>query len=834
MKRCLETEITLGSIGDLFDELEQIFPIDKHKPKIINKAKTRKQIFNYILPELVKYYNKLPYLIEKIDNDNIIKQLNIEKWQKALELISSILRPILSNTFVLKTLKKVDTSSGNYIMNVITYKDEKTDYSEKKITFEELEEYQKSISELLMTYQNTQISINLSPFLMIENDKLHFYKRTRAAGYEYYSILDNSVSIIETKKKFNHAVYKTGRKGDLQTLFWTEVLPSVNELNGIRANIPTEDLDHFVGRKKQIKKIKEEIIEIPNQNGFVYGVGGVGKTALMLQVSRELYEEKNKDNVYFDNIIWVSAKTNYYNYMLNITEPRERGFESLDHIFSVILRFFEYEDAEEYSFEEKQDLVLELFEENKTFLILDNFETIAATISKNEAKKIIQFFEIDVKRRLRTKPDYFKVIVTSRSLIPTGFHQIELEGLDLRESKQLMKNIYKRYKSLKPELTEEQKEEINKVTHGVPIIIKHCIAQIFEFNRPFNDVISKLSNAINLIEFSFAEIFNLLNKDECQLRIIILLEIINYPLIIRQIADILEIDEYRIENKIPDLINYQCIERINHRLEEKFMINEKVSLFTKNLVQKNSELEKSIRDKITSNYTLEKRMDYTTDELFILNVFTNYLSEKKFLDAEIFIKEQLGKKPNSILLKYHYAKYLKDQKREIETAIQILKDVSRTECNNPNMLKLLLSCYMTLDIPTYDEASIYVNELKDCVESNDIDTKLEMAEFYVKWSTFIKLKRDADPIREIVRQQQYKELANKAISILNSIKNKTHKFYYLFAHSYFNLWDYENSLKMIENAIELIEENPAYYSTYTYLRKLILSKKSQYSKKSRF
>jgi hypothetical protein len=176
-----------------------------------------------------------------------------------------------------------------------------------------------------------------------------------------------------------------------------------------------------------------------------------------------------------------------------------------------------------------------------------------------------------VKRHLKKKPENFKVIVTSRKLIPSGFRQIQLEGLDLIASKQLMKKMFARYKnSHQPDLTDEQRDEIHKVTYGIPIIIKHCLGQIYEFNRSFNDVVRGLSKASSkVIEFSFKEVINLLKRDEHSLKILILLELIKKPLIIRQISDILEIDEVEIENKLPDLISFQCVDRINIGIEEK-------------------------------------------------------------------------------------------------------------------------------------------------------------------------------------------------------------------------------------------------------------------------
>ena len=827
MKECLGKTFILGAIGKLLDDLEKILPPDSTKPRIIKKAQVGKRLLDYVIPEISKYATKIERLRSAVESNYGELDLDINVWQKALEMLIDTVTPIVSQVFVLESLEQVDTTSGNYIVRVRTYANGVVDVSQKIIPVEELEEYESNTSALVMNRQGSQIFIGTFPFLVIKDDKLYYYKRTRAAGYEYHSICDSCAHVVQTKRKFNHSVFKTGGKGAQQSLFWTEVLPSDNEKSGIKANIPTEGPVEFIGRKKQITRIKEEIIEIPNQNGIVFGLGGVGKTALMIRLSHELYEEENREKALFDNMVWITAKRNYYNPTSDFVETRQPQFESLDAVISTILSFFEFSDLEEYGFEDKKGFLLELLTENRVLLVLDNFET----IPEGEADAIIRFFEVEIKRSLRKKPENFKVIITSRKQIPGGLHQVELTGLSLRESKQLMKSLYKQYTGPSPDLSDEQKEMLHQATFGTPILIKHCFGQIYEYNKPFDAVIRNLSTIPNkAVEFSFEEILKLLKSDDCQLEMILLLELINCPLLIRQIVDILARDEYEIEIRIPPLVNYQCVRRINQGRQEKYAINDEIRILTRRLVQENAGLAQNIRQKITRNFTVEKQMDYSTEELGILSIFNSYLSEKDYLGAERFIKDELKENPQLILLKFHYAKFLKEQKREIEEAIQILEDIREPGNNHPSILRLLVSCYMSLDVPNYDRASVYVQQIES-VPVEDEDLRLQVAEFYVRWSISIKMNRDIspDPIEEMLRQQRYKELASKALVILNQIKHKTHEVYYLLAQSYFNLWDYQNALTMINEAIRLCQEDPSYYQSYTYLQKLILKQQAKYS-----
>jgi GTPase SAR1 family protein len=167
-----------------------------------------------------------------------------------------------------------------------------------------------------------------------------------------------------------------------------------------------------VGRKQQIALIMDEVILIPN-NGIVYGPGGVGKTALLIELSKQLFEEPASEAAHFKNIIWVSAKRDYYDPILDRKEAREPQFQSLDNVLTAFLMFQGFEDAKGYSPADKKWLVLESLRDERTLLILDNFESVA----RDGQDEIIRFFSVEAKQVLRDKPDYLKVLITSRSMV---------------------------------------------------------------------------------------------------------------------------------------------------------------------------------------------------------------------------------------------------------------------------------------------------------------------------------------------------------------------------------------------------------------------------------
>ncbi len=840
MKECLGQTITTGPLGQLWDDLETLFPSDSEGARIVNKAELKRDFLRKVIPQIAHYASKPHDVIEQgLSRTGEFPHIQIAMWKQALIQVSELLEPFFLNPIVFRGISNRDPISDEFIVEVRNYRDGVLIRTFERVQRIE-DEYERKSSELVT---NEGLRIHLYPFLLVRDDALFSYRRTLSSGYEYYSVLLDRIYVDSTKKKFSQTLFQVGSK---QELFWTDVLPMQSPVNGIRANIPDEGPYEFVGRRKQISQIKEEIINIVNENGIVYGPGGIGKTALIIQVTKELYAEKDVENVLFDNIIWVSAKSNFYDYMFDTIEEREPQVKSLDSILFAILRFFDLGSLEEYSFEDRKELTMEFLMDNRILLIVDNFESIPPA----EAGKIVEFFGTKVKKALRLKPYNFKIILTSRELVPSGFRQIELLGLDKGDSKRLIDSLFKRYRATRVPLTDEQKTVLLEQTKGIPILIKHCIARVYEYNEPFDAVVRGLPRySANIVQFSFKEILEQLEKgdDRIPLRILILLEIVEMPMMIRQIVDILQVQEHAVEEKIPLLLGFECIKRVNQDNQEKYLINDAIRLLTKSLVKEHRDLTQEIRQSYYRNFSFDKQLDYTSEEEDVLDVFEGYIKHREFADAEAFIKKELKKRPNSVLLNFYYARYLKNRRNESDSAIKILEGLRDITGNHPLILKLLFSCYAESSIPRFESADNLIGQIQfnlgDYLE-DDFDFQIEMARFYVRWSASIKNTRGIDRYEENQRRSKYKELAHKALdilvtleSLLNQKKPKNisfsrHEIYYRMAECHYNLWDYDRALKMIDKAIALAQDNMNFASEddYRAFRKYIQSTSDFYAR----
>jgi hypothetical protein len=416
---------TLDSIGDLLDDIERIVPPDGRRGRTIIKRNAKKPLLEYVFPEFAKYEARIAEI--RNSESDILESADDAIWVRALAMLVALLTPLRSLSFRVGNIVRLQADSDKFVVQLITYRNGQASTREVYRDYADLSGDRLETYEINASSREDDAWLDIFPFVTIKNEQVYFYTRTRAMGYQYNPAFGSLVHVEPTKRRFSHAALDATIASDRQMLFWTRVAPAVSGA-GVRANIPPHDPTDFVGRKQQITTIMEEVIQIPNENGLLHGPGGVGKTALLIELSRKLFEEGLPANAPFKNIIWVSAKRDYYDPTLDAIEEGSQQFKTLDQIFLAILEFHGFEEPDQYTRDEQKWLVLEFFEEQKTLLILDNFET----ISQSAQEEIVRFFGTELKRYLIHKPDNSKVLLTSREVVPSGFHQVQLKGLDKR------------------------------------------------------------------------------------------------------------------------------------------------------------------------------------------------------------------------------------------------------------------------------------------------------------------------------------------------------------------------------------------------------------------
>lgn len=172
-------------------------------------------------------------------------------------------------------------------------------------------------------------------------DELYILRCKIAHIREYFSILDLS-NLFENTNKIAFFLEEWGKDflniiSSLNENPRDVVIPlpiefisdEIDNLN-VPNNMPTPDYEYeggFVGRDDDIKRLTSLLEGDLHRVVTISGAGGVGKTALALQVIRELVK---KSKSIFDGIVWLSAKETKLSCVgIEIVEPTVKSYEQL-------------------------------------------------------------------------------------------------------------------------------------------------------------------------------------------------------------------------------------------------------------------------------------------------------------------------------------------------------------------------------------------------------------------------------------------------------------------------------------------------------------------------
>jgi tetratricopeptide (TPR) repeat protein len=310
------------------------------------------------------------------------------------------------------------------------------------------------------------------------------------------------------------------------------------EKSSLLANLPRRP--YFVGREAEAATILQSLQ--PSSRTFIVGIegiGGVGKSALAIEVSHRCVE-----NDLFQSVIWISAKEAVLT--LHGIEPIIPEAKSLSDILITIGTSLGNPTIGNLSIQDQIRRAYNLLARQTTLLVLDNFES----LSRSEQHDILDF--------LRRSPITLKVIVTSRERVTEG-QIIRLQGLSFEESNALLE-WDARQKNI--QLTRDQNKYLVDLTGGLPLALLWVHGQIAVLGYSVTQVLDKLSldADIPILQYCFNHSWNLLrHHNEKKLLFVLAL----HPDSVSRSAleEIVGIeDDDSFENAISDLLQLTLVE----------------------------------------------------------------------------------------------------------------------------------------------------------------------------------------------------------------------------------------------------------------------------------
>jgi tetratricopeptide (TPR) repeat protein len=278
------------------------------------------------------------------------------------------------------------------------------------------------------------------------------------------------------------------------------ILPSVQPVNekksaeqdhqiefGIKTNLPQPEHSYFVGREHELDSLIRKLL--PSDRTWLVlidGVGGVGKTALAVEVARRLLGMTDPSGrSLYDAAIWASAKRDILT--ADGIRPRHSDMSTLRDLYVALCTVLEHSEILRMPESEQRLAVRELLSgDRRILLVVDNLETL-------EDEHVTTF--------LRELPQPSKAIVTSRHRIDVAY-SIRLEGLRTPEAMELVGQETSRRGI---DLATGQAEELIRKTGGIPLAILWSLGLI-GLGHSVNSVLERLGSGHNdITRFCFTE-----------------------------------------------------------------------------------------------------------------------------------------------------------------------------------------------------------------------------------------------------------------------------------------------------------------------------------------
>lgn len=338
----------------------------------------------------------------------------------------------------------------------------------------------------------------------------------------------------------------------------TEPIVEVSALELAATNFGTLPVTNLVGRDDQLNDLEEFWRDPWDRVATITGHGGVGKTALAIELVHRLLsvviskgERPNPEMVVF-----LTAKDNWLPGQNQA--PDSQRFRTLRAVYEAVIETCGGDVVDDAPLEELRETALSLLDGTSSLLLLDNLET----LDDLENAQVARF--------LHEIPPPSKVLVTDRVNRGAG-KIVRLVGLTEEASVEL---ITSRLSDDGIEIDPRDEPAIRnlaKATGGVPLYLLHLASVIAHGTAPA-EASNRLrgQDMLHLLEFSFESTVKVLSKEARA--VIVLASRLPRPMRRPDVRAVL-MDEYLTDEAISELLRANFIERTSDGKRVAFQVS---------------------------------------------------------------------------------------------------------------------------------------------------------------------------------------------------------------------------------------------------------------------
>jgi tetratricopeptide (TPR) repeat protein len=245
--------------------------------------------------------------------------------------------------------------------------------------------------------------------------------------------------------------------------------------------------ERFVGRQNQLNKVRDALFKSRHPIIALDGIGGVGKSAIAIEIVRNLYEAQK--------YMFISSQSAKGKVWHEHMATRKAGFSGLTEFLHGIADVFAI--PKEKDLDSLKASVTEAMSGLEGLLLVDNIEDISD-------QGVFNFLLYDV-------PDPVKILVTSRVDKGLGALTISIPQMDESEARELLYEELKRVGFKDVYSDDESVNEIIKAAGKIPLALKWA-ALLAANNQSLKDASHRLrkldATKKEFLSFCFATMFD--------------------------------------------------------------------------------------------------------------------------------------------------------------------------------------------------------------------------------------------------------------------------------------------------------------------------------------